>query len=89
MCIRDRPTTSQLTPYDYEEACQAALKNSDEVLIITLSGLLSGTAQSAVSAARKFPGKVWVVDSENVTIGAVSYTHLDVYKRQPSCPRPS
>lgn len=66
---RDLPTTSQLTPYDYEEACQAALKNSDEVLIITLSGLLSGTAQSAVSAARKFPGKVWVVDSENVTIG--------------------
>ncbi len=25
---RDLPTTSQLTPYDYEEACQAALKTA-------------------------------------------------------------
>ena len=63
------PTTSQLSPAEFEDAFRPAVENGDEVVVITLSGKLSGTLQSATIAAADFPGNVWVVDSENVTIG--------------------
>lgn len=66
---KEVPTTSQLTPYAYRQAYDQALREGAEVLVITLSGKLSGTAQSARLAAEECPGKVWVVDSENVTAG--------------------
>ena len=66
---KEMPTTSQLTPYAYRQAYDQALREGAEVLVITLSGKLSGTAQSARLAAEECPGKVWVVDSENVTAG--------------------
>lgn len=63
------PTTSQLSPYEFECAYRDALETHDEAVVITLSGKLSGTAQSAFTAAQDFDGKVFVVDSENATIG--------------------
>lgn len=63
------PTTSQLTPYEFESAYKEALQTHDEAVVITISGKLSGTAQSAVTAAQEFEGKVFVVDSDNATIG--------------------
>ncbi|MCM1127550.1 MAG: DegV family protein [Lachnospiraceae bacterium] len=63
------PTTSQIPPYDFETAIQKALAEEKEVIIITLSSKLSGTWQSACIAASEYPQKVFVVDSENVTVG--------------------
>ena len=66
---RQLPTTSQLSPADFGDVFRAVTDNGDEAVVITLSGKLSGTSQSAAIAAADFPGKVWVVDSETVTIG--------------------
>ena len=66
---KELPTTSQLAPAEFEDAFRTAVEQGNEVVAITLSGKLSGTLQSASIAAAEFPGKVWVVDSESVTIG--------------------
>lgn len=63
------PTTSQITPYDYEKAIKEALQAGETPIIITLSSKLSGTCNSARIAASEFDGPVYVVDSENVCIG--------------------
>ena len=63
------PTTSQIAPAAFEEAFQKAVDAGEAVVCVTLSSKLSGTYQSARIAAEGFAGQVWVVDSENVTIG--------------------
>lgn len=63
------PTTSQISPYAYEEVIEEALKTHDQVLIITLSSGMSGTYQSACIAANSFDGKVAVVDSLSASLG--------------------
>ena len=62
------PTTSQLSPFDYEEAFRLAEEAGEEVVCITLSSKLSGCCQSARIAAEEHPGVV-IVDSLNVCIG--------------------
>ena len=64
------PTTSQATPYAFEQVFQEAVEAGESVVVITLSESFSGTYQSAVLAAEEFPGKVFVVDSGTVSIGA-------------------
>ena len=64
------PTTSQATPYQFENAFREAVEAGDTVVAITLSAKLSGTYQSAVIAAEEFPDKVFVVDSTSAAIGA-------------------
>lgn len=63
------PTTSQIPPYDFELAIKKALSEGNDVIVITMSSKLSGTYQSACIAASEAGGKVYVVDSENVTVG--------------------
>lgn len=63
------PTTSQITMYQFEECFAELTTDGSELVVITLSSKLSGTYAGAVSAARSFPGKVFVVDSLNVCIG--------------------
>lgn len=63
------PTTSQISPYTFEEAIRRVLADGDEPVIITLSGKLSGTYQNAFVAASEFEEKVYVIDSENVAVG--------------------
>ena len=63
------PTTSQIPPYDFETAIKKALSEGNEIIVITMSSKLSGTYQSACIAASEADGKVYVVDSENVTVG--------------------
>ncbi len=63
------PVTSQIPPFHFEEAMKEIVAKGDDAIVITLSGKLSGTWQSAVTASRDFPGSVYVVDSENVTVG--------------------
>ena len=65
---KDLPTTSQPTPFAFAKAFEEAVNNGHEVVCITLSGKLSGTNQSANIAADDFEGKVFVVDSNTVTI---------------------
>ena len=68
------PTTSQATPFAFEEAFRTAVQAGDEVVCITCTGKLSGTYQSAVIAAEEFPGKVHVVDSRTIAIGEAILT---------------
>lgn len=63
------PTTSQIAPTRFEEAFRAAVEAGESVVAVVLSSKLSGTYQSACIAAEEFPGKVFVVDSANATIG--------------------
>lgn len=63
------PHTSQATPFAFEEEYRKAVENGDEVVAVTISSKLSGTWQSAMTAAQEFEGRVRVVDSENVTLG--------------------
>ena len=65
----DLPTTSQIAPAQFEEAFRAAVESGEMVVAVVLSAKLSGTYQSACIAAEEFPGKVFVVDSANATIG--------------------
>ncbi len=53
----------------FEEAYEKAVSAGETVIVITISGKLSGTCQSARIAAEDYEGKVFVVDSLNATIG--------------------
>ena len=62
------PKTSQATPYAYQQVFEQVRAAGEEAVVITLSSALSGTYQSAVTAAADYP-EVHVVDGKNVTIG--------------------
>ena len=62
------PKTSQATPYAYQQVFERVRAAGEEAVVITLSSALSGTYQSAVTAAADY-SEVHVVDSKNVTIG--------------------
>ncbi|MDO5155241.1 MAG: DegV family protein [Eubacteriales bacterium] len=63
------PITSQITPFGFEEAILPYVEAGEQVLLITLSGKLSGTWQNAAVIAEDYPNQVYVVDSENASIG--------------------
>ncbi len=63
------PVTSLISPAVFEEAFDKAVCDGEKVIVITISGRLSGTYQSAVLAAAQFEGNVFVVDSQNAAIG--------------------
>lgn len=63
------PVTSQISPAVFADACEKLTRDGNEVIIITISSVLSGTYQSAVIAAEEFNGKVRVVDSLSATVG--------------------
>lgn len=63
------PTTSQPTPFSFEEVFRSALEDGFDVVCLTCSSKLSGTNQSANIAAAEFPGRVHVVDSGTIAIG--------------------
>ncbi|MCM1065691.1 MAG: DegV family protein [Eubacterium sp.] len=63
------PATSQIPPSVFEEAYKAALEQGDEVIVITISSKLSGTYQSANIGAENHRESVYIVDSENASLG--------------------
>lgn len=65
----DLPKTGQVNPYAFEGAIREAREAGEDAVVITVSGKLSGTYESAVSAASGFDGGVYVVDSRNVCVG--------------------
>jgi DegV family protein with EDD domain len=68
------PTTSQATPFVFEDTFRNAVADGSQVVCITCSSKLSGTYQSAVIAAEEFAGKVWVVDSHTIALGSAILT---------------
>lgn len=63
------PTTCQIPPADFAAAYEKTVAAGDTAVVVTLSGKLSGTYQSAVIAAMDYPGQIFVVDSESVSLG--------------------
>ena len=63
------PTTSQVSPAEFEDAYREVVEAGDTAVVITISSKLSGTCQSANIAADDYEGKVFVVDSENAALG--------------------
>ena len=61
------PTTSLVSPAVFEDAYEQAVSAGETVIVITISGKLSGTCQSARLAAAEY--RVFVIDSMNATIG--------------------
>ena len=66
---KELPQTSQINPFEFEDSFRTALKNVDELLVITISSKLSGTYQSAKIAADNVGGNIVLVDSKNVAVG--------------------
>ena len=62
------PKTSQITPFEYGEEYEKAVKAGDEVVCFTLSSGVSGSYQSACMAAQEYQGKVFVVDTRQFCI---------------------
>ena len=75
------PTTSQISPYDFEKKFEEIKAAGDTAVVITLSSLLSGTYQSATIAASDYEDCVTVVDSLNVCIGEQNLVMLAVRLR--------
>ena len=64
------PTTSQATPAAFDRVLRPMVEAGDTAVVITVSSKLSGTCQSACIAAAEYPGKVFVVGSNSVALGA-------------------
>lgn len=63
------PTTSQATPEQFTKVFAEVKAAGDEAVVIIIASALSGTCQSAIIAAQDYDN-IYVVDSDNVTIGA-------------------
>ena len=63
------PKTSQVSPADFESAYRKVAEAGDTAVVVTVSGSLSGTYQSACIAAEGYEGTVFVVDSASVAVG--------------------
>ena len=65
----ENPTTGQVPPFRYKQAFDELVANGDEAVVVALSSGVSGTCDSARSAAAEYPGKIHVVDSLHVSVG--------------------
>lgn len=70
------PHTSQLSPFEYENAFRKITETGDTAICITLSSELSGCYQSACIGAEEFGDSVKIVDSQNACIGQRILTEL-------------
>lgn len=63
------PTTSQISPYDYEQEFKKIKEKGDQALVITLSSKLSGSYASAMIAREGYEDCIEIIDSESVCVG--------------------
>ena len=61
--------TSAVTIADYLTAWNGWLEDCDAIVHVAFSSALSGSCNNARLAAEELPGKVWVVDSLNLSTG--------------------
>lgn len=66
---KELPTTSQLSPYDFEKVFKEVAEAGDTAVCFTISSKLSGTYQSANIAAEEYLDHVIVVDTLNAALG--------------------
>ncbi len=67
---RQLPTTSQPAPADFVRAFRSALEEADAVVAVLVSGVLSGTFQAGVAAARVAGLEgIHFVDSRSASLG--------------------
>lgn len=66
---KELPTTGQVPPFRFSEAFKKVVEAGDEAVVIVISGEVSGTWESACTAAAEFDGKIRVVDSQQVSVG--------------------
>lgn len=76
------PTTSQIPPFEYEQAFSKVKEDGDTAVCITLSSKLSGCYQSANIALDGYEDCIKIVDSNNVCIGERILTLLAVQLRE-------
>ena len=66
------PKTSQPAPGDYIRTFLPIIEAGNEIVVIAVSSGLSGTMQSARTAAKCVdPSKIWIIDSGTTAIGMV------------------
>ena len=64
------PKTSQVSPYEFDQAINDVVSNGDAAIVITIASTLSGTYSSATIAASNYPDdKVVVIDSMTASVG--------------------
>ncbi len=63
------PTTGQVTPYRFDQAFAQARNADEKVVAITISSVLSGTHQSAVTAAQPYGDSVCIIDTLSASMG--------------------
>lgn len=79
---KNLPTTTQPTPHDFEELFRQALSQGEQVVAILISGVLSGTVQSALIAKQNCgDGDISVIDSGTTTIGLRILVDLAIQMR--------
>ena len=87
MCIRDRYNLQISLDMNIQEYCQqAALKVMEEKQADSVSVLLMNPQNGEIYACVNVPefnlNEPFTLNTDVDTSGTVSYTHLDVYKRQ-------
>ena len=75
------PTTSQPSPFEFEETYKQSLEAGDKIIVICIAANLSGTYQSACMARENFDGDIWVIDSGTATIGLQILVRLAISLR--------
>lgn len=63
------PTTSQVSPFEYEAIFKQIKESQDTAVCITISQKLSGCFQSANIASADYEDGIEIVDSNNVCVG--------------------
>jgi len=67
---KDVPTTSRITPSEFKQVYQNALREYDQLLVITFSSELSGILESAVIAKRELGSdRIKIIDTKAASIG--------------------
>ncbi len=62
------PKTSQITPYDYQQYFEEAVRNGDSAVCLTISSGVSGSWENACLVASDYPDQVFVVDAQQFCI---------------------
>ena len=62
-------STAAVSTSDYQEYFARQLEENDQIVHFTISSDMSACYQNAVAAAEEFPGRVFAIDSRNLSTG--------------------
>jgi len=78
---KELPTTSQPSPWAFEQAYRKAQEAGEKIIVICLAEIFSGTYQSANIAKEKCGGDIWIIDSGTSTLGLQILVRLAIKLR--------